>query len=312
MLLVTTMTRFPKISIVTPSYNQAKYVPWTVRSVLLQRYPNLEYVVMDGGSKDDTVEVLKPYVGRLAHFQSARDKGQSDAIKQGFARCTGDVMAYLNSDDMLAPGALHWVADFFRRHPDVDAVYSHRVTVDGQNRAKWYWVLPPHSDWYQTRWDLIPQETCFWRRRLFDAHGSVDDTLRFAIDYDLFARYMLKGAKFVRADRFLGVFREHEDAKTSQLLNTVGAAEVAKVRERYGIALGRLAPLVSARFYYGALRNGERFAHERRRLPGCLPGVGYDYDTVWGGLLDEPGLPPAAAEAADEGIIRRAAASVTS
>jgi glycosyltransferase involved in cell wall biosynthesis len=287
--------RYPKISIVTPSYNQAAYVPWTVRSVLLQRYPNLEYVVMDGGSKDNSVEVLQPYVDRLAHFQSARDKGQSDAIKRGFDRCSGDIMAYLNSDDMLAPGTLHYVADFFARNPDVDAVYSHRLTVDGRNRAKWYWILPPHSDWYQSRWDLIPQESCFWRRRIFDKVGNVDDSLRFAIDYDLFVRFMQAGGKMVRVDRFLGVFREHEEAKTSQLLNTVGAAEVNKVREKYKIELGRLAPFVSARFYYGALRNGEKFAHERRQLPGCLPGVGYDYNEVWGGLLDEPGLPPATA-----------------
>lgn len=285
----------PKISIVTPSYNQAAYVPWTVRSVLLQRYPNLEYIVMDGGSKDNTVEVLKPYVDRLAHFQSERDKGQSDAIKRGFDRCSGEIMAYLNSDDMLAPGALHYVADFFARNPDVDAVYSHRLTVDGHNFAKWYWILPEHSDWYQCRWDLIPQESCFWRRRYFDKCGNVDDSLRFAIDYDLFTRYMQAGAKFVRANRFLGVFREHEEAKTSQLMNTVGAAEINKVREKYGIKLGRTAPFVSARFYYSALRRGEEFAYKRKRLPGCLPGVGYDYNDAWGGLLDDGRLPPVAA-----------------
>jgi glycosyltransferase involved in cell wall biosynthesis len=282
---------YPKISIVTPSYNQAQFVAWTVRSVLLQRYPNLEYVVMDGGSTDRSVEAIQPYVDRLAYFSSARDKGQSDAIKRGFDRCTGDIMAYLNSDDMLAPGTLHYVADFFARNPDVDAVYGHRLTVDGRNRAKWYWILPEHSDWYQTRWDLIPQESCFWRRRIYDRCGNVDDTLRFAIDYDLFARFMKAGGKFVRANRFLGVFREHEEAKTSQLLTTVGAAEVAKVREKYGIELGRFAPFVSARFYYGALRRGEAFAHHRKQLPGCLPGVGYDYNEAWGGLLDEPGLP---------------------
>jgi glycosyltransferase involved in cell wall biosynthesis len=249
---------------------------------------------MDGGSKDNTVEALRPYVDRLAHFVSERDKGQSDAIKRGFDRCSGEIMAYLNSDDMLAPGALHFVADFFARNPDVDVVYSHRITVDGRNRAKWYWILPEHSDWYMSRWDLIPQESCFWRRRIFDKCGNVDDSLRFAIDYDLFTRFMLAGAKFVRVDRFLGVFREHEEAKTSQLLTTVGAAEVNRVRERYGIKLNKLAPIVSGRFYYGALRRGEEFAYHRRQLPGCLPGIGYDYNEVWGGLLDEPRLPPAA------------------
>src|SRR5690349_19447042 len=139
----------PRISIVTPSYNQAQYVGWTARSVLLQRYPNLEYIVMDGGSTDDTMRVLAPYADRCAHLVSERDKGQSDAVHRGFLRATGEIMSYLNSDDMLAPGALHTVARFFADHPDVDAVYSHRCTVDGRNRAKWYWMLPEHDDWYQ-------------------------------------------------------------------------------------------------------------------------------------------------------------------
>lgn len=287
----------PRISIVTPSYNQAPYIGWTARSVLLQRYPNLEYIVMDGGSNDGTMDVLAPYADRIAHLQSKRDKGQADAIHQGFERSTGEIMAYLNSDDMLAPGALHYVADLFARRPEVDAVYSHRVTVDGKNRVIWYWMLPEHSDWYMSRWDLIPQETCFWRRRLFDECGNVDASLRFAIDYDLFIRYMARG-KFVRADRFLGVFREHELAKTSQLLETVGAAEVRGVWERYGLKARPMDPFTSARFYHGAVRHGGKFAAKAGKRPGALPGVGYDYDLVWGGLLNDSKLPPMNADAA--------------
>lgn len=285
---------FPRISIVTPSYNQAQYIGWTVRSVLLQRYPNLEYIVMDGGSKDGTMDVLAPYADRLAYLVSERDKGQSDAVHRGFARSTGDIMAYLNSDDMLAPGALHQIARVFAERPDVDVVYSHRVTVDGQNRVKWYWILPKHSNWYMSRWDLIPQETCFWRRKWFEKCGNVDPTYRFALDYDLFVRFMQAGAKFLRMDRFLGVFREHDAAKTSQWMQTVGAEEIERTRLRYGIKPGRLAPLISARFYYGAIRRGQEFAAKGRKLPGALPGVGYDYDRVWGGLLDDPQLPPVA------------------
>src|SRR5436305_7493616 len=97
--------KLPRISIVTPSYNHADYIEWTVRSVLLQRYANLEYIVMDGGSKDATCEILAPYQNHFAHFVSQKDAGQADAIARGFQRCTGDIMAYLNSDDMLAPGA---------------------------------------------------------------------------------------------------------------------------------------------------------------------------------------------------------------
>jgi glycosyltransferase involved in cell wall biosynthesis len=282
---------YPKISIVTPSYNQAQYIGWTVRSVFLQRYPDLEYVMMDGGSKDGTLDVLEPYRDRFAHFVSERDNGQSDAIARGFERTTGEIMAYLNSDDMLAPGTLRWVADFFARHPDVDAVYSHRITVDGDNKVAWYWILPEHSDWYMTRWDLIPQETCFWRRRIFEKVGNVDPTYRFAMDYDLFVRFMQAG-RMARADRFLGVFREHAAAKTSQLNATVGQQECKRVWTKYGITNGRFDLYTSARFYNAAIRNGCKFANAGKRLPGNLPGVGYDYDDVWGGLLNTDRLPP--------------------
>src|ERR671920_62245 len=142
----------PRISIVTPSYNQANYVGWTARSVFLQRYPNLEYIMMDGGSKDHTVKVLEPYRDRFAHFVSERDKGQSDAVHRGLQRATGDILAYLNSDDMLAPGA----------------------RVDSNTRVLYYWMPPRHWRWYQMRWDLIPQETTFWRRRVFERCGNVD------------------------------------------------------------------------------------------------------------------------------------------
>src|SRR3954453_16886761 len=101
----------PRITIVTPSYNQGEFVEATVRSVFGQRYPNLEYIVMDGGSKDDTVARLEPYRAQFAHFQSAPDAGQSAAIAEGFNRSTGEIMAYLNSDDVLLPGTLNFVAD---------------------------------------------------------------------------------------------------------------------------------------------------------------------------------------------------------
>jgi glycosyltransferase involved in cell wall biosynthesis len=283
----------PRITVVTPSYNQARFVGWTARSVFLQRYPELEYILMDGGSTDDTMRVLEPYADHFAYLVSERDKGQSDAIARGFARSTGDIMAYLNSDDMLAPGALHYVAKFFEDHPEVDVVYSHRCTVDERNAVLWYWLLPEHDDWYMMRWDLIPQETCFWRRRLFEKVGNVDPTFRFAMDYDLFFRFMQAApGRTRRLDRFLGVFREHGEAKTSRLMETVGAQEIRRVWERYKIAPGRLDPYRSARFYHGVIRAGDRFAVKRGKLPGALPGVGYNYDQVWGGLLDDGRLPP--------------------
>ena len=287
----------PRISIVTPSYNQGTYAHWTARSVFLQRYANLEYIFMDGGSTDGTVEVLEPYRDRFAYFVSEKDKGQADAIRRGFERSTGEIMSYLNSDDVLAPGCLEFVARFFMDHPDVDAIYSHRCTVDEQNKVLWYWILPPHSNWYMTRWDLIPQETCFWRRGLLEKCGTIDSGFRFAMDYDLFVRFMQKG-KFVRVNRFLGAFRKHGEAKTSQLLETVGDEEIRAVWKRYGLVARKYYPILSGRFFNGVNRRGGKFAYQHRKLPGALPGVGYDYDDVWGGLLNDTRMPPRDAAAA--------------
>ncbi|HEY8751075.1 MAG TPA: glycosyltransferase family 2 protein [Tepidisphaeraceae bacterium] len=280
----------PRISIVTPSYNQAPYIGWTVRSVLLQRYSNLEYIVMDGGSTDGTQEVLEPYRERFAHYLSEKDNGQSDAVARGFERSTGEIMAYLNSDDMLAPGALQYVADFFRHNPKVDAIYSHRCTVDEHNKAISYWILPRHSNYLMKRWDLIPQETCFWRRRLFEKCGNIDPQFRFALDYDLFLRYM-NGGRFARVNRFLGAFRYHSTAKTATLLHDVGQAEIRKVQGKHGLWIRKGESMLGGVFSLYVQRRGFRYQLSGRSLPGALAGVGYDYDSVWGGLLNEKRLP---------------------
>ena len=278
----------PTISIVTPSYNQAAFVPWTVRSVLLQRYPNLEYVLMDGGSDDGSLERLEPYLHHFHHWQSRPDEGQGAAIADGFEHTSGEIMAWLNSDDMLAPGALHWVARYFADHPDVDVLYSHRCMVDDANTVISYWILPRHSSRKMLRWDLIPQETCFWRRSLYERCGPVDRSFRFAMDYDLFARFMLAG-RMVHVPRVLGVFRQHELAKTSQQMETVGQEEVRRVHERYDVRFSRLDGLIGRRFWHGMLVRSAWHVRRSRTLPGALPGIGYDYDEVWGGLLNEDG-----------------------
>jgi len=274
----------PRISIVTPSFNQGPFVEWTVRSVLLQGYPDLEYVVMDGGSSDDTMARLEPYRDRLHHLESVRDGGQADALARGFERTTGEIMAYLNSDDVLAPGALEFVAAFFERNPFIDVVYSHRCRIDAQGTVIGYWVLPPHLDYLMLRWDLIPQETCFWRRRLFERAGPIDRTLHFAIDYDLFVRFMAHG-RLARANRFLGAFREHGDAKTTRIERTVGKEEVERIRNRYAIEVGSNGDYLGDTFLRFVRRAGERHAAAARVLPGALPGIGYGYDDVWGGRL---------------------------
>jgi glycosyltransferase involved in cell wall biosynthesis len=230
------LRRTPVISIVTPSFNQGPFIERTIRSVLGQDYPALEYIVQDGGSTDGTVEILERYRERLLHAESVRDRGQAHALNLGFRHATGEIMAYLNSDDILLPGALHYVAAYFERHPDVDVVYSHRVLIDEDDREISRWVLPPDDREVLSWADFIPQETLFWRRRIWErVGGHVDESFRFAMDWDLLLRFRAAGARFVRLPRFLGGFRVHVNQKTLAEPD-IGEREMHRLRERY---LGR-------------------------------------------------------------------------
>jgi len=223
----------PRISVVTPSFNQAPFLEQTIKSVLDQGYPNLEYVVQDGGSKDGSREVLEKYSAGLNHWESAPDGGQTNAINLGFRHTTGEIMAYLNSDDLLLPGTLHYVADYFTRHPDVDVVYGHRINIDEAGLEVGRWVMPPHDGEVLSWADFIPQETLFWRRRLWDKiGGSLDESFHFAMDWDLLLRFRDAGAKFVRLPRFLAAFRVHPQQKTMAEIGDVGFREMNRLRER--------------------------------------------------------------------------------
>lgn len=282
---------YPKISIVTPSYNQARYLEWTMRSVVLQRYPNLEYIVMDGGSKDGSADVIRKYEAHLHHWQSAKDEGQSDAIRKGFLKSSGEIMAYLNSDDLLAPGTLHWVAEFFRRNPRVDAVYSHRCAVNETNDVIWHWYLPRHVSYLMKRWDLIPQETCFWRRRIYEETSGIDSSFQFAMDYDLFVKFMLRG-KLHRTNRFLGAFRQHAQAKSSTNLETVGRTEISRVWGEHNITCHKWDSFVGSAFTRFVELRSYVFGRTNPKVEGMAPVIGSNYDAIWGRLLTNSSIPP--------------------
>ncbi len=222
----------PRISIVTPSFQQGRYVERTIFSVVNQQYPNLEYVVQDGGSTDETLEILQRFDGKLTSWVSEPDVGQADAINRGFSRTTGEIMAWLNSDDLLLPGALAYVGRYFASHPDVDVVYGNRRLIDENDGEIGIWVLPEHDDLMLTNVDYVPQETVFWRRRIWEsAGGRIDPGFDYAMDWDLLLRFREAGAKIVRLPRFLGAFRVHDEQKTTAH-DKVGAAECARLRER--------------------------------------------------------------------------------
>jgi GT2 family glycosyltransferase len=229
----------PSISIVTPSYNQGRFLVHTLDSVIEQGYPRLEYVVQDGGSEDGSMRVVERVRPHLHAVDSRPDRGQAHAINLGFARTSGEIMAYLNSDDLLMPGALSYVARYFAANPGVDAVYGHRVLIDEEGFEIGRWILPPHRDADLHFADYVPQETLFWRRGLWERSGGcIDESFQFAVDWDLLLRFLDAGARIVRVPRFLGAFRVHRDQKTSQQMAGLGTLEMDRLRRRvHGRAL---------------------------------------------------------------------------
>jgi ADP-heptose:LPS heptosyltransferase/GT2 family glycosyltransferase len=230
--------RLPQVGIVTPSYGQPAFIESTMLSVFNQQYPKLKYVVQDGGSKDASPQIIARYADRLHHWESAPDKGQADAIRKGFKHVESalgpdDIMAWLNSDDFLAPRALRYVAEFFATHPDVDAVYGHRIIIDGEDREVGRWIMPRHDPKTLEWIDYVPQETLFWRKRIWDRVGGIDPSFQFALDWDLLARFQQAKAKIVRVPYFLGAFRVHRDQKTSQHIHTIGNDEMIRIRSRF-------------------------------------------------------------------------------
>jgi len=172
----------PLISVVVPSFNQGAWVEATLRSLLLQGDPNLEVIVMDGGSTDGTREVLERYRPQLAACVMEPDGGQAEAIARGFSMARGDILAWLNSDDLHMPWTLSTVRSVFTREPKLELMHGGRVVIDADGRIAEYRFLPMHSAYLLNRWPWTAQETCFWRRSLMDRCGGVDPAMRFAMD----------------------------------------------------------------------------------------------------------------------------------
>jgi hypothetical protein len=228
--------RLPSVALVTPSYNQGAFIRATIDSVLAQSYPDLGYLVMDGGSTDETPRVLAAYGERVA-WRSERDRGQADAINKGFAAIGGEILGWLNSDDVLLPGTLAYVGRFFRDHPEVDIVYGHRIIIDEEGREIGRWVLPGHDPAALALTDYVPQETMFWRAAVWQKVGPLDAGFHYAMDWDFLLRAERAGFRFRRLPRFLGCFRVHGEQKTAQ----TGAitAEMDRLRQRH---FGRPVP----------------------------------------------------------------------
>jgi glycosyltransferase involved in cell wall biosynthesis len=215
---------WPLISIVTPSYNQAEFLEATIRSILLQGYPNIEYIINDGGSTDGSPDIIRKYEPWLAHWETGPDGGQYAAVQKGFDRTHGEIMAWLNSDDMYFPWALHYAAEIFVNLPHVRWLSSKSKCTMNSKTGLFDIFQPPgyskrafFQQDFRKRLVIIQQESTIWKRELWDQSGArFEGGLQYAGDFELWARFWQSEVLAVTTIP-LGIFRYHEHQKTTDL-----------------------------------------------------------------------------------------------
>lgn len=213
----------PKISVVTPSFNQAAFLEQTITSVLGQEYPNLEYIVIDGGSTDGSVEIIRKYEKHLAYWVSEKDRGQTHAINKGLERSTGDLLAYLNSDDYYLPGTLKQVAEFSQTNPEADLIHGRCQIVDTEGHRVDQRVASIHSyeeilDLWRVWWNRrnFVQPEVFWTRRIMEKIGMLREELHWVMDYEYWLRILRAGGRVGTIDSELACFRLQAAQKSAQ------------------------------------------------------------------------------------------------
>ncbi len=203
------------VSVITPSFNQARYLETTIRSVLEQDYPHIEYIIVDGGSTDGSSEIIRKYSEKLAWWVSEKDKGQTDALNKGFARATGDILAWINSDDTYEPGAISSAVQFLTDHPEIGMVYADTNFIDENDRVIGHFPAA-HTDLPRLRrgYVHIPQQATFFRASLWKQVGPLDPSFYFAMDYDLWVRFARLAPFAYLPGPLWANFRLHSSGKT--------------------------------------------------------------------------------------------------
>jgi glycosyltransferase involved in cell wall biosynthesis len=249
------------ISIVTPSFNQDRYIEETIRSVLAQDHPEIEYMIVDGGSTDRTIDIIRRHENQLAWWVSEKDQGQTDAINKGFARARGEVLAWLNSDDTYEPGAVAAAVNFLQEHPDVGMVYGDCNYIDPAGKVIGQFKADQTSYRLLRRgYTHIPQQSMFLRADLWRQVGPLDPSFYFAMDYDLWTRIASR-AQIRYVPRTWANFRLHTSGKT-MLADNRCWPEMLQVHYRDG---GSFFSILVAKYY---LRKSlsPLWAWRRRRL----------------------------------------------
>lgn len=226
----------PKISIITPSYNQGRYIEETIESVLAQDYPDIEYIVVDGGSTDETIDILKKYDAKL-RWISEKDNGQSDAIIKGFKMAKGEIIAWLCSDDIYLPGAVTRIVEFFKSNGDVGLVYGKSHYIDEEGKVTGEYPSAGFDAERMAVFNMISQPSAFFKKEAYDKAAGVDVALTYAMDYDLWLR-LAKVAKVEYLREFFSSYRLHRESKT---VSNVHALKQSKeildtVQKHFGFA----------------------------------------------------------------------------
>ncbi|HLE13327.1 MAG TPA: glycosyltransferase family 2 protein [Anaerolineales bacterium] len=257
----------PLVTVVTPSFNQANFLEYTLRSVLAQDYPAIEYLVVDGGSTDGSVETLRTYADRLAWWVSEPDQGQASAIAKGFARAHGEIIAWLNSDDLYLPGAIRAAVRGLQARPDAGMIYGNAITIDAQGRPLNRLDFTDYNLIDLMSFRIICQPSVFMRRRIYEQVGGIDPAYHFMLDHHLWIR-MAKTAPIVHISETWSAARHHQSAKNAS--QAAGFSGEILLSLKWMESSPQLKPLVEKnrrKILGGAYR-----LHARYLLEGGLPG----------------------------------------
>ena len=221
------LVNYNKISVVTPSYNQAQFIERTILSVINQNYPNLEYIVIDGGSNDGSLEIIKKYSKNLSKLISEKDNGQSDAINKGFALSTGEIICWLNSDDILQNGSLFYINEFFNNNSNIDCVYGNTIVIDQFDKD----LLKRHEidfdfDILIYAMNYIPQSSTFWRRVVYEKIKGLDINLHYTMDHEYWLRMYKADFNIKYVNKYLSSYRWHNTSK-----GNINSKEIKKERK---------------------------------------------------------------------------------
>jgi len=209
--------KLPRITIITPSYNQGEFLEETILSVVNQNYSNLEYIIMDGGSTDNSVDIIKKYEDKISYWVSEPDNGQADAIHRGLEKATGDIFAYINSDDIFLPDSFKVISEAFMSNPSAQWVVGKGYCIDEKGRflnRKEYAPITFMNMLFLE--DCVMQPTAFWRKELYFSVGGIDTKYQFSFDYDLFLKFVER-SKPVIVDHDVAAFRMHPLSKTNTI-----------------------------------------------------------------------------------------------